>query len=63
MLDSPLLRTASKDTLAELKALADIIQSSIDQIEEVVTANSLTLLSPDSTFSLDSEASRMHPAI
>ncbi|KAH9993413.1 O-methyltransferase [Russula vinacea] len=52
-----------KDTLAELKALANIIQTSIEQIEEVVTANSFTFPSPDSTFSPESEAPRMHPAI
>ncbi|KAF8467039.1 hypothetical protein DFH94DRAFT_301018 [Russula ochroleuca] len=53
----------SQDALAELKALANIIQSSIEQIEEVVTANSFTFPSPDSTFSPESEAPRMHPAI
>ena len=63
MFDSVLLRRASQDTLAELKALANIIQSSIEQIEAVVTANSFTFPSPDSTFSLESEAPRMHPAI
>jgi hypothetical protein len=46
-----------------LKALANIIQSSIQQIEEVVTANSFTFPSPNSTFSPESEAPRMHPAI
>ena len=49
-----------KDPLAELKALASIIQSSIKEIEEVVIANSFTFPSPNSTFSLESEA---HPAI
>jgi hypothetical protein len=49
--------------LAELKALANIIQTSIEQIEEVVTANSFTFPSPDSNFSPESEAPRMHPAI
>ena len=63
MFDSVLFRRASQDTLAELKALANIIQSSIEQIEDVVTANSFTFPSPDSTFSLESEAPRMHPAI
>jgi len=49
--------------LAELKALANIIQSSIEKIEAVVSANSFTFPSPDSTFNLESEAPRMHPDI
>jgi len=49
--------------LAELKALANIIHSSIEQIEATVTTNSLTYPSPDSTFSPETEAPRMHPAI
>jgi hypothetical protein len=49
--------------LAELKALANIIQSSVEQIEGVVSANSFTFPSPDSKFSFESEAPRMHPAI
>jgi hypothetical protein len=49
--------------LAELQALADIIQSSVEQIKAVVTTNSLTFPSPGSQFSLESEAPRMHPAI
>jgi hypothetical protein len=52
-----------QDALAELKALSNIIQSSIEQIEAVVTANSFTFPSPDLTFSIESEAPRMHPAI
>ena len=63
MVDSILFRRASQDALAELKALGNIIQSSIDQIEEVATANSFTLPSPNSIFSLESEAPRMHPAV
>jgi hypothetical protein len=49
--------------LVELKALAAIIQSSIEEIEAVVSTNSFTLPSPNQTFSLESEAPRMHPAI
>ena len=60
MVDSVRFRRVSQDALAELKALANIIQSSIEQIEEVVTANSFTLPSPNSVFSLESEAPRMH---
>ena len=56
-------RRASQDALAELKTLANIIQSSVEQIEAVVTANSFTFPSPESSFSLESEAPRMHPAI
>ena len=57
------LGRVSQDALAELKALGNIIQSSIQQIEEAVTANSFIYPSPDSTFSPESEAPRMHPAI
>ncbi|KAI0266044.1 S-adenosyl-L-methionine-dependent methyltransferase, partial [Russula aff. rugulosa BPL654] len=46
-----------------LKALANIIQSSIEQIEATVTTNSFTYPSSGSTFSLETEAPRMHPAI
>ena len=53
----------AQDAVSELKALANIIQSSIQQIEAVVTANSFTFPSPDSAFSPESEAPRMHPAI
>ena len=52
-----------RDALAELKALSAIVQSSIEQIEGVVSANSFTFPSPDSTFSPESEAPRLHPAI
>ena len=58
-----LLERVLQDAIAELKALANIIQSSIKQIEEVTAANSFTFPSPDSTFSPESEAPRMHPAI
>jgi hypothetical protein len=61
--NSVLFRRALPDALAELKALANIIQSSIEQIEATVTTNSFTYPSPDSTFSLETEAPRMHPAI
>lgn len=61
--DTTLLRRISQDALAELKALANIIQSSVAQIEAVATSNSLTLPSPESTFTLESEGPRMHPDI
>jgi hypothetical protein len=54
---------ALPDALAELKALVNIIQSSVEQIEATVTANSFTYPSPDLTFSLETEAPRMHPSI
>jgi hypothetical protein len=54
---------ALPDALAELKALANIIQSSVEQIEAAVSANSFTFPSPDSTFSFETEAPRMHPTI
>jgi hypothetical protein len=53
----------SRDSLAELKTLGNIIQSSIEQIEAVVSANSFTFPSPDSTFSPESDAPLKHPAI
>ena len=46
-----------------MKALANIIQSSIEQVEADLSTNNLTFPSPDSIFSLESEASRMHPDI
>ena len=58
-----LLGRVPQNAIAELKALANIIQSSIEQIEEVTTANFFTFPSPDSTFSPETEAPRMHPAI
>ena len=61
--DRDLFGRVSQDTLGELKALANIIQSSIEQIEGVVTANSYTFPSSDSTFTLETEAPRMHPVI
>ena len=62
--DCVLLRVSeSRDALAELKALANIIQSSIEQIEADLSTNALTFPSPDSTFSLESEAPRMRPDI
>ncbi|KAH9971123.1 S-adenosyl-L-methionine-dependent methyltransferase [Lactifluus volemus] len=53
----------AQDTLAELKALANIIQSSIKQIEDAVTTKSYTFPSSDSTFSFETEAPRMDPII
>ena len=56
-------RKAAQGALAELKALANIIQSSIQQIEEGAITNSFTFPSPDLIFSLESEAPHMHPDI
>ena len=61
--DTVLLGSAPLDALAELKALANIILSSVEEIEAVCAANSFTYPSPDLTFTLESEAPRMHPAI
>jgi hypothetical protein len=61
--DSVLFGRALSDGLVELKALANIIQSSIEQIEATVTANSVTYPSSGTTFSLETEAPRMDPAI
>ena len=56
-------RAISQGALAELKALVNIIQSSVEQIEVVVSVNSYSFPSPHSQFSLESEAPRMHPTI
>ena len=63
MSDCTLLRRVAQDALVELKALANIIQSSVEQVESVVTANSFTFPAPESPFRLESEAPLMHPAI
>ncbi|KAH9007906.1 hypothetical protein EDB84DRAFT_1682136, partial [Lactarius hengduanensis] len=49
--------------LAELKALANIIQSSVDDIEAAVNTNAFVLPSSNQPFNLQSEAPRMHPSI
>ncbi|KAH9033355.1 S-adenosyl-L-methionine-dependent methyltransferase [Lactarius pseudohatsudake] len=48
---------------AELKALANIIQSSVDDIEAAVNTNAFVLPSPNQPFNLQSEAPHMHPSI
>ncbi|KAF8262641.1 S-adenosyl-L-methionine-dependent methyltransferase [Lactarius quietus] len=53
----------SQDVLAELKALANIIQSSIDNIEAVVKENGFVFPSTNAPFTLQSEAPRMNPRI
>lgn len=63
MTERVLFGRALPDALAELKALAKIIQSSIEQIEGTVTTNSFTYPSPDAVFSRETEAPRMHPVI
>ncbi|KAF8259745.1 S-adenosyl-L-methionine-dependent methyltransferase [Lactarius quietus] len=62
---SPVLRLerASQDVLGEMKALASIIQSSINKIEEVITTNAFVLPTSNTPFSLESEAPRMHPSV
>lgn len=52
-----------QDVLAEMKSLTSIIQSSVDKIEEVLTANAFVLPSSNAPFSLESESPRMHPTI
>jgi hypothetical protein len=58
-----LLGRVPQDAIPALKALTNIIQSSIVQIEEVTTADSFTFPSPDSTFIPETEAPRMQLAI
>jgi len=57
------LEREPKDSLAELKALGNIVQSSIERIEAVVTANSFTFPSSGSPSNPESEAPQMHPGI
>jgi hypothetical protein len=57
------LERVSQDVLVELKTLANIIQSSIDNIEAVVDDNAFVLPSTNSPFGFESEAPRMHPSI
>jgi hypothetical protein len=61
--DNMLLERVSPNVLADLKALANIIQTSVEQIEAAVAASSLTIPSPDSTFTIESEEPRMNPDI
>ncbi|KAH8987945.1 S-adenosyl-L-methionine-dependent methyltransferase [Lactarius hatsudake] len=49
--------------VAELKALANIIQSSVDDIEAAVNTNAFVLPSSNQPFNLQSEAPHMHPSI
>ncbi|KAH8978094.1 S-adenosyl-L-methionine-dependent methyltransferase [Lactarius hatsudake] len=49
--------------LAELKALANIIQSSVNDIEAAVNTNAFVLPSSNQPFNLQSEAPHMHPSI
>ncbi|KAH8978960.1 O-methyltransferase [Lactarius akahatsu] len=53
----------SQDVLVELKTLASIIQSSVDNIEAAVKANAFTLPPSNAAFSFESEAPHMHPSI
>ena len=61
--DDMLLERMSPNVLADMKALANIIQSSVEQIEAALTTGSLIIPSPDSTFTLESEEPRMNPDI
>ncbi|KAH9054234.1 O-methyltransferase [Lactarius vividus] len=53
----------SQDVLADLKTLANIIQSSVNNIEAAVNANAFVLPSSNTAFSFQSEAPHMHPSI
>jgi hypothetical protein len=57
------LGRVSQGVLVELKTLANIIQSSIKDIEAVVNDNAFVLPSTNSPFTLESEAPRMHPSM
>jgi hypothetical protein len=61
--DIALLQRDSQEPLVELKTLANMILSSVEQIETVVTVNNFTFPSPESSYSPESETPRMHPAV
>lgn len=46
-----------------MKTLANILKSSVDKIEGVLTANASVLPSSNTPFSPESESPRMHPDI
>ncbi|KAH9065481.1 S-adenosyl-L-methionine-dependent methyltransferase [Lactarius vividus] len=53
----------SQDVLGGLKTFVNIIQSSVDKIEEVLSSSVLFLPSSNVPFSLESESPRMDPSI
>ncbi|KAH9024025.1 S-adenosyl-L-methionine-dependent methyltransferase [Lactarius deliciosus] len=60
---STMANDSATGVLAELKALANIIQSSVGDIEAAVNANAFVLPSSNQPFNLQSEAPHMHPSI
>lgn len=56
-------RTQGDQTIQELKALSDIIKTSIDQIERTTKANGLVFPSPHTAFSPETEAARLLPDV
>jgi hypothetical protein len=53
----------SQDRLGEMKALLNIIQSSVNKIEEALTANASVLPSTNAPFSLESESPLLQPSV
>lgn len=49
--------------LTQLRAVSKIIQDSIDTIDTVLTANHMEFPSPETQFTIESEASRMLPDV
>ena len=54
---------SNQDGTAELRALCDLIKSSVDSIAAALASRSQTYPSANEPFSLQSEASRMSPDI
>jgi hypothetical protein len=53
----------SQDRLGEMKALLSIIQSSVNKIEEGLTANAAVLPPSNTPYSLESESPLLHPSV
>ncbi|KIP10225.1 hypothetical protein PHLGIDRAFT_266342 [Phlebiopsis gigantea 11061_1 CR5-6] len=53
----------AQSTIAELKALSDLIQASLTSIEATMTARSLDFPSPHTTMTMESEGPRMIPEV
>ncbi|KAI0064272.1 O-methyltransferase [Artomyces pyxidatus] len=55
--------TTGTETIAELRALSEIIKNSIDRIERATAAKGLSLPSPQTPFTPESEAARSLPEV
>ena len=55
--------SSNTSSAADLRALCDLIKSSVDSIEAALDSRSQTFPSPNEPFSLQSEAARMSPDV